>query len=121
MIWAVTAAALVFMALSIPLILRRIPKNDFYGVRTPLTMSASDEDWYAANEKAGKVVFIGGLMTIIACVLLASWHHGKMLIGITSTALSIATLCGAFIVTSRKSNGSSKSQPDGGNALHRDQ
>lgn len=41
---------------SLPLILRVVPPNRFYGMRTRLTLSSA-EVWYAANEFTGWCVF----------------------------------------------------------------
>jgi SdpI/YfhL protein family len=43
---------LTIMLLAIPLILKKVPRNAFYGFRTALTM-ASDDTWYRANKISG--------------------------------------------------------------------
>ena len=52
---------LLLVALAIPLILDMIPRNGFYGFRTPRTL-ASDDVWYPANRYAGKALFVAGLV-----------------------------------------------------------
>ena len=52
---------LLLVALAIPLILDMIPRNGFYGYRTPRTL-ASDEVWYPANRYAGKALVVAGLV-----------------------------------------------------------
>ena len=58
-----------FIALvSIPLILKVIPRNSVYGFRTPSTLS-SDEIWFPANYFAGWALFIAaavGAMLLLA-------------------------------------------------------
>ena len=45
---------------SIPMILEMIPRNGFYGFRTPYTLS-SDQVWYRANRIAGLALLAAGL------------------------------------------------------------
>jgi uncharacterized membrane protein len=48
------------MALSLPLILNKIPPNKWYGVRIPKAFH-SDENWYQINQYGGKVLFCWSL------------------------------------------------------------
>jgi uncharacterized membrane protein len=58
-----------FIALaSIPLILKVVPRNSFYGFRTPSTLS-SDEVWFRANHFAGWALFLAAVVS--ATLLLA--------------------------------------------------
>jgi hypothetical protein len=50
---------LIVMALAIPLILQKVPRNALYGFRTPLTMS-SDKIWYPANKILGIALLAAG-------------------------------------------------------------
>jgi uncharacterized membrane protein len=52
--------AILLVAVAIPMILNMVPRNRFYGFRTPRTL-ASDEVWYPANRFAGKALTIAGL------------------------------------------------------------
>ena len=52
---------LLISGISIPLIKRRIPINNWYGVRLPNTMKDKDS-WYETNYRAGKLLFILGLI-----------------------------------------------------------
>ena len=61
---------LLFMALAIPMIQRRLKRNCWYGFRTAKTLS-NDRIWYAANEHSGRMLFVTGFLTIAAAVLLA--------------------------------------------------
>ncbi len=52
-----------FIALvSIPLILRVVPRNPVYGFRTPSTLS-SDEVWFRANHFAGWALLIAAVVS----------------------------------------------------------
>ena len=61
---------LLILALSIPMILDRVPPNGAYGFRTPKTLS-SDEIWYSANRAAGWFMLAASAMSI--CLNLALW------------------------------------------------
>ena len=58
-------APLTIIALSIPLILQKIPRNRLYGFRTAYTLS-SDAVWYRANKIAGVAVLLGGIAWLLA-------------------------------------------------------
>lgn len=51
------------IALAIPMILKKVPRNPLYGFRTPHTMS-SDEVWYEANRIAGWDLLVAGAVTL---------------------------------------------------------
>ena len=48
------------VVLSIPMILQKVPRNHWYGFRTPYTLS-SDAAWYHANRISGIATLIAGL------------------------------------------------------------
>jgi hypothetical protein len=47
-------------AMAIPLILRKIPMNRYYGIRIPKAFK-SDENWYDINAYGGKVLLVYGV------------------------------------------------------------
>ena len=49
--------AAIFFLLAIPLVLGLIPRNRFYGMRTPKTLS-DDGVWYPVNRVAGVAIMI---------------------------------------------------------------
>ena len=51
------------IAVSVPLILRRVPMNRWYGVRTRRAF-ASDEAWYEINAFGGRAFFLFGLFLV---------------------------------------------------------
>jgi uncharacterized membrane protein len=61
------AAGVLMIALAIPLILRRIPPNRWYGFRTPRTV-ADPEVWYPANVDAGQRMAAAGLTIIVGAI-----------------------------------------------------
>lgn len=66
---------LLFIGISIPLILEKVPPNRWYGLRVAKTF-ASERIWYAANRVAGYDLLWAGVAIAIAAVttgLLFDW------------------------------------------------
>lgn len=61
---------LLILALSIPMILDRVPPNGAYGFRTPKTLE-SEKVWYPANRAAGWFMLAAAVLSI--CFNLALW------------------------------------------------
>jgi len=60
---------LLLAGLSVPLILHKVPPNDFYGLRVP----AADDDpraWYRVNAFAGQRFMLAGLGTSLGAIIL---------------------------------------------------
>ena len=65
--------SLILVAISVPLILRRVPPNGFYGFRTPRTL-ANPTLWYEANVFSGWSLLLAGVVTaLLASFCPASW------------------------------------------------
>ena len=54
---------LLILALSIPMILDKVPPNGAYGFRTPKTLE-SEEVWYPANRAAGWFMLAAAVLSI---------------------------------------------------------
>ena len=78
--------AFVTIALSIPLVLRKIPPNVIYGVRTRKTLS-DPRIWYEANYRGGKDLLLGG------AVALACWMALALILGPRTAALPGIFVC----------------------------
>lgn len=66
---ALTAVSALLIVLGIPMMLRRVPPNRYYGLRVPATF-ADQWVWYEANAAAGRdITLLGVLLTAIASVL----------------------------------------------------
>ncbi len=59
----------VFVIISIPLILRKVPRNIVYGFRTRATLE-NDFVWYEANAYFGKLFLISSLVSALLMVFL---------------------------------------------------
>ncbi len=57
-----------FVGMAIPLVLRRVPPNRWYGLRVPATL-ADEHVWYEANVVAGRDFIKAGVVTILAGLL----------------------------------------------------
>ena len=90
-----------FVALSIPLILRKVPPNHVYGYRTRATLSA-DALWYEANAYFGRRFVAASVLAAVTAVALYLW--GGVSPGVylkVSTALLIAPVAVAGLLTTR--------------------
>jgi hypothetical protein len=65
---------LTIIALAIPLILQKVPRNGFYGFRTAFTMS-SDEIWYRANKISGIALLAAGVFWLVLAYVLPGVMH----------------------------------------------
>lgn len=60
---------LVLIGISIPLILRKVPPNSFYGCRTRKTLS-DPKIWYEANHISGRDFCLSGAIVLVAAMLM---------------------------------------------------
>jgi hypothetical protein len=67
--WRLVASCVVIAAISVPLILRRVPPNGVYGFRTNLTRSSTDI-WYSANAFMGWALLVAAIMSAGALTVL---------------------------------------------------
>lgn len=61
---------LLLIAISIPLIQRRVKPNSWYGFRTPTTLS-NEAIWYDANAYAGRWLLAVGTVGLVTAIALA--------------------------------------------------
>jgi uncharacterized membrane protein len=66
---ALVASGVFLVGAGLPLMLRRIPRNRWYGVRFPSTL-ADESLWYAVNERSGRDLVVVG--TAVVAVGLAA-------------------------------------------------
>jgi uncharacterized membrane protein len=82
-------AALLIIGISIPLVMRKIPMNHFYGVRFKKSYE-SDENWYKINHYGGKQLIAWSIpLLIIGAVTFFLPLNGS---GILSTLIGCAPL-----------------------------
>jgi hypothetical protein len=86
---------LLFISISIPLILKKVPPNRWYGFRVAKTFS-SERIWYAANRVAGcDLMLAGGAIAITAVI---TWAFFYQLGSTTAYTLNIAMFIGTLVV-----------------------
>ena len=59
-----TAVSILFIALSIPLVKRKVKMNPWYGVRIPKAFE-SEESWYKINAYGGKRLIFWSLLLLL--------------------------------------------------------
>lgn len=95
------ASGLLLIAAGIPLWLRRVPRNAWYGVRFGSTLS-DDRIWYEINARCGRdLVGIGaGYLALLAAALLfgRSWSMPLRLLGPT-TVLVVALMVNTILLS----------------------
>lgn len=81
-----------FAALSMPLIGRKVKPNPWYGFRTRRTLS-DERIWYDANEYAGRMLLLAGIgISLSTCVL-------ALLFGLLHGSVAVYSLaCAAAMV-----------------------
>jgi uncharacterized membrane protein len=62
------ASGLLVIVFGIPLMLRRVPPNGFYGLRVPATFK-DDQVWYDANAASGRDLVVFGIAIVIAALV----------------------------------------------------
>jgi hypothetical protein len=82
--------AVITIAISVPLVLRKVPPNMLYGFRTPKTL-ANPQIWYEANYKGGINLIVVSLVTLLCWVILMQLFD-------RSTAAVLST--GVFVAAS---------------------
>ena len=92
--WVVQVwAALLFVGLSIPFILGKIPPNAVAGFRTPKTMS-NPGVWYEANRIMGWDLLWAGLAMLVS--LAATWFLRASVPFLTITFIHVGVSLGAI-------------------------
>lgn len=87
------ASASALIALAVPLRLRRVPPNRFYGVRTRATL-ADGTTWYDVNARSGQDLLVAGVVSLAGIFVIdalgARW--APELRALASASILIVTL-----------------------------
>ncbi len=94
-------AGLLLVGLSIPLLLRRVKPNWWYGFRTPKTFS-DERIWYDSNAYAGKWLLISGAVhTVVSLVLyFVPAYRANLLLYVTICGIIFGVIFTIMIVLS---------------------
>ena len=94
-----------FIAISIPLIKRKVKINNWYGVRLPQTMK-NEEIWYEVNEKSGKNLFAFGTIIIFFSIL---FYIGNFFSSIVSfVIMTVLIYIGIIVIVIKASSFANK-------------
>lgn len=96
MVFFICASFLV-MALSVPMILRRVKPNSWYGLRTSKTL-ADEKVWYEANAYCGRVLFGVALSWIVAAFALRYIPTIGMDLVVYTTIYGTVVILGLLVV-----------------------
>jgi hypothetical protein len=83
----------IFGVLSVPLILRRVPPNRFYGFRTRVTLSSKDI-WYPANAFFGWALLVAAVVGVGAVSLLprTAVARAEVVFAVVMAPLALASI-----------------------------
>ena len=79
---------IVLISVSIPLILKMIPRNRMYGFRVPKTL-ASDAVWYPANQVSGVALLAAGIVWAAAAMGAVPQRYATAT-GVTAVGVAVA-------------------------------
>jgi uncharacterized membrane protein len=85
---------LLIFGFAIPLILRRVPPNGIYGIRTKASF-ACESDWYRINCIGGRYLAISGVIILIAGAV--GFFLPMSLFGAYAITAAIVTLLAVFV------------------------
>ncbi|MBN1548938.1 MAG: SdpI family protein [Syntrophaceae bacterium] len=72
-LFTVLTCSAIFCLISIPLILRKVPRNPIYGYRTQTTLN-NDKIWYDANAYFAWRFFLASVLAACIALLLDEWR-----------------------------------------------
>ena len=70
-------APVIMILISIPLVLRKVKPNRWYGFRTPKTLS-DETIWYKANRFSGFAFLINGIVLLLVVLMLGIFNPPDM-------------------------------------------
>jgi uncharacterized membrane protein len=88
---------LVLIAISVPLIRRRVKPNWWYGVRLPATF-ADKWVWYEANAASGRDILVIGVLLVVLSVVLPWTGLSENAYALTISAVATVGILGAAAV-----------------------
>lgn len=91
------SVGLVLIAISVPLIRRRVKPNWWYGVRLPATF-ADEWVWYEANAASGRDILVIGVLLVVLSVVLPWTGLSENAYALTICAVATIGIMGAAAV-----------------------
>jgi uncharacterized membrane protein len=87
---------LITIAIAIPLALRKVPPNLWYGFRTRRTLSDTSL-WYEANYRGGVNLIIASVIALIARMIFMQVFEPELAGLLSMGVLAVVTLASAFM------------------------
>ena len=94
----VLICAVLFILISVPLVLRRVPRNIAYGFRTRATLN-DDYLWYEANAHFGRGLIIASVVSMVCAGILYAVRSAvvpELFLKISIIALVVPSLAATF-------------------------
>jgi uncharacterized membrane protein len=91
------SVGLVLIAVSVPLIRRRVKPNWWYGVRLPATF-ADEWVWYEANAASGRDILVVGVLLVVLSIVLPWTGVSEKAYALTISAVATVGMLGAAAV-----------------------
>ena len=93
MVFVFCGVGLLFVALAVPLLRRRVPPNTWYGLRVGETM-ADSEVWYEANQRSARDFLRLGVGFAVLAVALSfvPWHDDQSYALVCALVLVVGVL-----------------------------
>ena len=89
--------AVLIVALSIPLVMRKVKMNRFYGVRIPKSFS-SEANWYAINAYGGRQLIAWSLLPLVCGILCVVFRLDQLNSGL-GTVIGAAPILLTCLIT----------------------
>ncbi|MEO6846662.1 MAG: SdpI family protein [Chthoniobacterales bacterium] len=83
--------AVLLIGISIPLIIQKIPMNNFYGIRFSQSFK-SEKNWYEINKAGGKA-FLGWSLPLLVWGITGVFLSGKLLTTYSRWSTTIMVVC----------------------------
>ncbi len=86
LIWTSLGLGLLLILMALPLLLKKVPPNEWYGLRVPATLQ-NQQVWYAANTWMAKRMIVVGVVIILGGVMVTRLPLNLALQGILWSAV----------------------------------
>lgn len=94
-------ASVLMCLIAVPMALRKVRRNPWYGFRTPATLR-KPELWYAVNATAGRGMFLTGLISLAGTLILGAMIADVDLYALLMAALLVGGMMLTLVYTWRK-------------------
>lgn len=104
LVFSFLVPCVVIMVVCIPLMLRLVPPNRFYGFRTRRTLE-NRELWFRANRFAGCALFVAALSSAAVYLVAPEYASGRSIIGLAVLIVPLGMAIAASFAYLSRSRG----------------